>query len=238
MAMFYAAGEPLTCQQIRELDILAIEHVGIPGIVLMENASRAVAEFIYHTLIDPTRSHVVLLCGPGNNGGDGFGAARHLRNAGAQVTVVLAASRENSKGDAAINLGIYERMEGALIDASEPDGLARVRALIKTADVVVDGLLGTGTQGAPRGVIADLVRLANAAPHARRVAIDIPTGLGGDSGQVHEPCFKADATVTFVAPKAGFGAARARDVVGRVMVADIGVPRELIPGRKEISSSA
>lgn len=233
MPLFYAAGEPLTCQQIRELDILAIEHVGIPGIVLMENAARAVAEFIYPTLLDPARARVVLLCGPGNNGGDGFAAARHLRNAGADVTVVLAAAAEKIRGDAAINFGIYQRMEGALIDATRPDGLDRVREALGTADVVVDALLGTGTQGAPRGVIAELVRLANAARRVRRVAIDIPTGLDGDSGQVHDPCFRADATVTFVAPKVGFTPGAARAVVGRVVVADIGVPRELIPGRKE-----
>ncbi|MFQ5806129.1 MAG: NAD(P)H-hydrate epimerase [Phycisphaerae bacterium] len=238
MAIPYATGEALTCQEIRELDILAIEHVGIPGIVLMENAARAVADCIYQALLDPTNSHVLFFCGPGNNGGDGFVAARHLRNAGVRVTVVLAASREQSKGDAALNLGIYERMEGALLDGSEPDRFAQVRGQLDTADVIVDALLGTGSTGAPRGVMAELIRLANAAPRARRVAIDIPSGLNADTGEVSEPCFKADATVTFVAPKVGFAASSARAVLGRVVVADIGVPRELIPGRKEISSGA
>ncbi len=235
MAIPYEPGDALTCQEIRELDILAIEHVGIPGIVLMENAARAVAECIYGVLVNPSRSHVVLLCGPGNNGGDGFAAARHLRNAGVSVTVVLAAPREKSTGDAGLNLGIYERMEGTLLDASQPNGLEQVRAQVRTADVMVDALLGTGSQGAPRGVTADLIRLANAAARARRVAIDIPSGLNADTGEVSDPCFKADATVTFVAPKVGFAAPAARAVLGRLVVADIGVPRELIPGRKEIS---
>jgi NAD(P)H-hydrate epimerase len=235
MVIPYVAGEALTCQQIRELDILAIEHVGIPGIVLMENASRAVAECVYAALLDPPRSHVLVLCGPGNNGGDGFAAARRLRNAGVNVVVALAAPREKSRGDAATNLGIYERMEGTLIDASNPDGLEEVRAYAKKADVIVDALLGTGSTGAPRGVIAELIRLANAAPRARRVAVDIPSGLDADTGVVNDPCFHAEATVTFVAAKAGFTRPGAGAVVGRLVVADIGVPAELIPGRKEIA---
>jgi len=234
MAIPYQPGDALTCQEIRELDILAIEHVGIPGIVLMENAARAVAEYVHGALLNPPRSHALLLCGPGNNGGDGFAVARHLRNAGVKVTVVLAVPREKTKGDAALNLGIYERMEGTLLDATEPEGLAQVRAQARTADVIVDALLGTGSEGAPRGAMAELIRLANAAPRARRVAIDLPSGLNADTGEVSEPCFKADATVTFVAPKVGFAAGSARAVLGRVVVADIGVPRELIPGRKEI----
>jgi hydroxyethylthiazole kinase-like uncharacterized protein yjeF len=235
MAIPYEPGDALTCQEIRELDILAIEHVGIPGIVLMENAARAVAEFTYGTLPNPTHSHALLLCGPGNNGGDGFAVARHLRNAGVKVTVALATPRDKSRGDAGLNLGIYERMEGTVLDASEPEKLEPLRAQIRAADVIVDALLGTGSEGAPRGVMAELIRLANAAPRARRVAIDIPSGLSADTGEVSEPCFKADATVTFVAPKVGFAVKAARAVLGRVVVADIGVPRELIPGRKEIS---
>jgi hydroxyethylthiazole kinase-like uncharacterized protein yjeF len=238
MTIPYDAGEALTCQQIRELDILAIEHVGIPGIVLMENAARSVAECIHAALLDPPGAHVLVLCGPGNNGGDGFVVARHLRNAGVKVTVVLAAPREKSTGDAGLNLGIYERMEGTLIDATVSGELKKVRQAAGSADIIVDALLGTGSAGAPRGVIADLVKLANEAPRARRVAIDIPSGLNADTGEVGVPCFKADATVTFVAPKVGFAAESARKVVGRLIVADIGVPRELIPGRKEISSGA
>ena len=238
MTIPYSPGEALTCQQIRELDILAIEHVGIPGIVLMENAARAVAECIYAALLNPPRAEVLLLCGPGNNGGDGFVVGRHQRNAGVKVTVVLATPREKSTGDAALNLGIYERMEGVLLNATKTGELERPRALANSADVIVDALLGTGSTGAPRGTIAELIRLANDVPRARRVAIDIPSGLNADTGEVGEPCFKADATVTFVAPKVGFSGSAAREVLGRVIVADIGVPRELIPGRKEIPPGA
>ena len=238
MTIPYNPGDALTCQEIRELDILAIEHVGIPGMVLMENAARAVAECIYQALLDPVSSHVLLLCGPGNNGGDGFVAARHLRNAGVKVTVILAAAREKYRGDAALNLAIYERMEGTLLDATDESQRKAIRNQIGSSDVIVDALLGTGSSGAPRGVIAELIRLANAAPRARRVAVDIPSGLDADSGEVSEPCFRADATVTFVAAKTGFASDAAQAALGRVSVADIGVPRELIPGRKEIAPGA
>jgi NAD(P)H-hydrate epimerase len=234
MSIPYNPGDALTCQEIRELDILAIEHVGIPGIVLMENAARAVAQCIYHALLDPANSQVLLLCGPGNNGGDGFVAARHLRNAGVKVVVVLAAPRENYRGDAALNLAIYERMEGTLFNATDDKQRKEINARIADSDVIVDALLGTGSTGAPRGVIAELIKTANAASRARRVAVDIPTGLDADSGKISEPCFRADATVTFVAAKVGFAGNAARAVLGRVIVADIGAPRELIPGRKEV----
>ena len=227
----YPAGEPLTCQQIRELDVLAIEHVGIPGLVLMENAARAAAEFIYATMIEPKRSPTVILCGGGNNGGDGFVIARHLHNAGVPVTVVLATEPERLVGDARVNYEILTRMRVRLVDYRAAGQVAD--AAILSAEVVVDALLGTGATGEPRGASAELIRRANAAPRARRVAIDIPSGLDADAGTVHEPCLCADATVTFVAAKPGFSTPAAREKLGRVVVVDIGVPRELIPGRGE-----
>ncbi|MBU0639802.1 MAG: NAD(P)H-hydrate epimerase [Planctomycetes bacterium] len=232
MAIPYPPGEALTCRQIRELDVLAIEHVGIPGMVLMENAGRGVAEFVYDKLTDPRSSSVLIMCGAGNNGGDGFVVARHLRNAGVRVVVALAAARARSQGDAGLNLRILERLDADLRDAFEPAGLEAVRVEAEEADIIVDALLGTGSKGAPRGTMAELIALANAAPRARRIAIDIPSGLDADLGEVAEPCFRADATYTLLAEKLGFATAAARAVLGRVVVGDIGCPRKLIPGRK------
>jgi hydroxyethylthiazole kinase-like uncharacterized protein yjeF len=231
MTIPYPQGEALTCQQIRELDVLAIEHVGIPGLMLMENAGRGVAEFIYGTLVDPAASHALILCGPGNNGGDGFVVARHLQNAGVRVAVALAAPPEKSTGDARVNLAILERMEVGFMRAYEEPGLNAVRRAARNADVIVDALLGTGSTGAPRKTMATLIEFANSAPRAQRIAVDIPSGLDADRGEVFEPCFRAAATVTMVAPKVGFASRAAREVVGRVVVVDIGVPRGLIPGR-------
>ncbi len=232
MGIPYPPGEALTCQEIRELDVLAIEHVGIPGVVLMENAGRGTAEFIYDTLINPAAGRVTILCGPGNNGGDGFVVARHLHNADVKVDVVLAAPPEKSQGDAGVNRAILERMDLEFVHAFEPAGLDAARRAMLGADVIVDALLGTGSTGPPRKAMATLIEYANTAPRARRVAIDVPSGLDGDRGDVHEPCFRAAATVTMVAPKVGFLTPSARDVVGRIVVVDIGTPRALIPGRK------
>lgn len=230
MAIPFDPGDALTCRQIRELDILAIEHVGIPGLVLMENAGRSVAEFVFELLPDPARASVVILCGPGNNGGDGFVVARHLWNAGVPVHVFLAQAAERIRGDAATNLRIIERLELPIADASQPADRAALQAALQSADVVVDGLLGTGSQGAPRGPMAELIALANAAPRAWRVAIDLPSGLDADRGTPAEPCFRADATLTFVAAKIGFEQPAARAVLGRVVVIDVGIPRTLLPG--------
>jgi hydroxyethylthiazole kinase-like uncharacterized protein yjeF len=231
MAIPYESGEALTCQQIRELDILAIEHVGIPGMVLMENAARAVAEVVYASLLNATGSNILFMCGPGNNGGDGFAAARQLRNAGVQVCAALCAPAGRLRGDAGGNLAIYQRMGGDLLSVVGPDDLDSFHRRARSADVIVDALLGTGTSGPPRGVLAEVIRIANSVERARRVAIDIPTGLDADAGVVSDPCFQADATVTFVAEKVGFGSAAARAVLGRVVTADIGIPGDLIPGR-------
>lgn len=230
MAIPFHPGDPLTCRQIRELDILAIEHVGIPGLVLMENAGRSVAEFVHHLLPNPARASVLVLCGPGNNGGDGFVVARHLWNAGVSVRVFLAQPAERIRGDAATNLRIIERLELPITDAAQPAGRAALLAALPSADVIVDALLGTGSQGAPRGAMADLIALANSAPRARRIAIDLPSGLDADHGTPAEPCFRADATLTFVAAKVGFEQPAARAVLGRVVVIDVGIPRTLLPG--------
>ncbi|HQL54056.1 MAG TPA: NAD(P)H-hydrate epimerase [Phycisphaerae bacterium] len=232
MGIPYPPGEALTCQQIRDLDVLAIEHAGVPGLVLMENAGRAAAEFVYGALVNPRAARVAILCGPGNNGGDGFVIARHLSNAGVAIDVVLAAPPEKSTGDAGVNLRILERMGLELIRAFEERGRDAAQNAVARADLIVDALLGTGSTGAPRAVMATLIELANAAPRARGIAIDIPSGLDADRGAVQTPCFRADATVTMVAPKVGFETPAAQAVVGRVVVVDIGAPRGLIPGRR------
>lgn len=225
MSLPYESADALTVQQVRELDVLAIEHVGIPGLVLMENAGRRIAEVVYAALIHPAAERVTILCGPGNNGGDGLVIARHLHNAGVRTTVVLAVGREKLKGDAGTNLGIVERMDVPVLPAED----AGVAAAIADADVIVDALLGTGAKGDPRGALAALIEQANAAPRARRIAVDVPSGLDADTGARGSPCFAAGCTVTLLAPKVGFAEAAAQTVLGRVVVADIGVPRELIP---------
>lgn len=224
MSLPYVAPAPLTVEQVRAIDGWAIHTLGIPGPVLMENAGRAVAEVVYAALRDPVHDHVVVLCGPGNNGGDGFVAARHLLLAGVRVTAVRAATGRGA-ADAEMNRRVFESIGGVIVPATagDPDP-APLQRLIHSADVLVDALLGTGSTGAPRDVMAHLIRLANDASAARRIAIDLPSGLDAADGTVADPCLIADLTVTFVAEKTGFTTASARRVLGRVVVAGIGVP--------------
>jgi NAD(P)H-hydrate epimerase len=215
----------LSVAQVRGFDRWAIETLGLPGLVLMENAARGVAEFIGREIAARGATKVVILCGPGNNGGDGFAAARLLLNNGVVATCILAGGREKLTADAATNLHVAERLHIPVVDAAGTEAAA----LLSTADVIVDALLGTGASGPPRGVLAELVRAANAVPRALRVAVDVPTGLDADSGVLHDPCFRADATVTFVAEKTGFATSGAQEVLGRVVVVDIGVPLAAYP---------
>ena len=234
MPIPYQPGEALTCQQFREIDILAIEHLGIPGLLLMENAGRAAAEIIFSMLLRPSAEPVVILCGAGNNGGDGFVIARHLHNSGVPVTLILAANPQHLHGDAAVNFHIATRCEIPLLCTDSPEDDARIPQSIASAAIVVDALIGTGASGPPRPPMSALVTQANRAP-ARRIAIDIPTGLSADEGTIYEPCFRADATITMVAPKLAFAAVPALPFIGRVFVVEIGLPRSLIPGRQNIS---
>lgn len=228
-----AAEVPLTRQQVRRVDQVAIERYGISGVVLMENAGRGAAVWIADHL---PAGDVCILCGTGNNGGDGYVIARHLeaeyagrntaRSAAGRcsVRIVSVVDTASLRGDAAINQRIAEL-------AGLPIEVVRDQAALEQAfgspDVVLDCLLGTGASGDPRGLYADAIRLANESS-AIRVAIDLPSGLDCDRGVPGEPTFRADHTLTFVAPKVGFDQPTAKPFVGQVTVLPIGVPASLL----------
>jgi len=215
---------PLTREQIRELDRRAIEEFGIPGVVLMENAGRAVADAA--SALQPRR--VAIICGKGNNGGDGYVCARHLFNRGAQPAVLVFAQLDQIAGDAAINLEIIRRMRLDILDVTVPEQLEAVQQRLVTADLVVDALLGTGAAGEVRGIIRSGIEIINRCGKPV-LAVDIPSGLDANTGEVLGACVRADTTVTFVAPKTGFTRGRGPEHVGRVIVAEISIPRQLLP---------
>lgn len=216
----------LTRAEVREVDRLAIEEYGLPGILLMENAGANTARLLESLRIEGS---VALACGPGNNGGDGFVIARHLDAAGHAVRLLLACAADRCRGDAALNLRVAERA-GLPIDVlAEADRGAWDRALAGAA-WVVDALLGTGASGPPRGSVATAIAAIDAAraAGARVLAVDLPSGLDCDTGQVAGACVRADATATFVAAKAGFDRPGAAAFTGTVHVLGIGVPRALL----------
>jgi len=220
----------LARQEVRELDRLASEEYGVSGVVLMENAGANAARLLETPGIP---GPVVIACGRGNNGGDGFVIARHLDAAGHRVRVLLAAVPKAYAGDAATNLRIAERSGLSIICLAEADEAAWRRELAG-AVWIVDALLGTGAVGPPRGAVAiaitainDVRAAAGEAP-VRVLAVDLPSGLDADTGEAAGQCVRADLTATFVAEKAGFANPAAAALTGTVHVLGIGAPAALL----------
>lgn len=213
-----------TAAEMRELDRATIEDVGIPGVVLMESAGRQTAEAIFAELRARGRSAATIgvLCGPGNNGGDGFVIARWLLGAGHEVRTLLLAPRDRVRGDALVNLLALEHV-GGRVQVVDEAALAAHLPWLRTCDVLVDALLGTGLGSDVRGLFAAAIAgLADAA--GLRVAVDIPSGVSSDTGQVLGHALRADLTVTYGAWKHGLLHHPGAALAGRVVVADIGIP--------------
>jgi len=205
------------------VDRRAVEEFCVPGIVLMENAARAVVGVALEMLEGRSGAPVLVLCGGGNNGGDGLAVARHLHNAGWRVTVGITIDPGQYKGDAGINYRIVQAMGLAVVRAA-PEMLAEGWGL------VIDAIFGTGLDRPPREPFAALAGAVNGAG-VPVLAIDLPSGLDCDSGEVlGTACVRATRTVTFVAEKVGFANAGAGAFTGVVSVGDIGAPREVVEG--------
>ena len=212
----------LTRDEVRAIDRRAIEEFGVPGAVLMENAGRGAAEVL---LSLGARGPVVVCCGKGNNGGDGFVIARHLDNRGVPVRVLLFAKPDELTGDAAINCEIVRRSGVPLeVRGGQPVDVESLRRELAAAGWVVDALFGTGLAGAVRPPFDRVIAAINASG-AQVLAVDIPSGLDCDTGAPLGPTVRAQHTVTFVAPKTGFAETTARAWLGTVHVVDIGAPR-------------
>jgi len=249
---------PLTSRQIREVDRLAIETLNIPGLILMENAGRGAAEVIRkhvrttqatashkdkstHTPCEPAQA--AILCGGGNNGGDGYVIARHLAVAGWDVEVFAYRGIDQLTGDARINATIVQRMGIPIVERSDDAPAPALTdahiARWRNADVIVDALLGVGFTGDVREPLASWIRQINAIRAEREtraggaatpaiVAIDAPSGLDVDRGQATAATVVADLTITFVAEKAGFSSPDAKAHLGEVIIVGIGAPQTLI----------
>lgn len=223
----------VTAEQMQELDRRAVEGAGIPALTLMENAGRGVAEAAARmTEARPDRP-IVIICGRGNNGGDGFVAARHLAQMGRKPQVFLAAEQGHVSGDAGANL---RRLEEAGLAAAEVDSAEPVARACCRAGLVVDALLGTGLSGDVRGLSAELIDAINECG-APVLAVDLPSGLDADSGRRLGAAVRADETITMGLPKLGLFLHPGADYSGRVTVADIGLPADLVgdsPGVAEL----
>lgn len=226
-------GPPLilTREQSRLVDRMAIDEYGIPGMVLMENAGRGVVDVLLD--VDPQVGRVAVLCGKGNNAGDGFVIARHLEIRGVATTVLLLCPPQEFAGDARRNFEILVRADAAVVDVSTHFGVdaAALPALLDrhagSATWLVDALLGTGAQGPPREPFHTAIEWMNAQP-GRRLAVDIPSGLDCDTGERQGATVRATVTCTFAAAKPGLLAPQAAEWVGDLRVVPIGVPAKLL----------
>jgi len=217
--------------EVRAVDAWAIDKIGVPGVILMENAGRSCAELIRERLAGVDNPSVCLFCGAGNNGGDGYVIARHLLNAGFHVKVILCSEREKIRGDAKVNLDILERLAHAVeqLDMTAGGLASRIHLLAGDADMVVDALFGTGLQGELREPYRSLIDAINALGRPV-LAVDIPSGLDCDTGEPLGTAIKAAYTVTFVAVKKGFTASPdAAKYIGELYIASIGIEPKAEP---------
>lgn len=206
----------LTSDQMRVLDRNAIETLGIPGIVLMENAARSVLEAIEERYEDVAELAIAVICGPGNNGGDGFALARQLHLRGAEVDVILLSESEKLKGDALTNFRLLEPLGVNVMSWDE-------NVLLDDYDLLIDAIFGSGSDRAPEGNFRDAIHAMNEST-VPVVAIDIPSGVDASTGRVPGEAVLATLTVTLQCAKVGLVLPPGRDYAGDLLVAPISIP--------------
>jgi NAD(P)H-hydrate epimerase len=219
----------MTRDQVRAFDQWAINTLGIPGVVLMENAGRSCAELLEEKLAGLSEPKVSIFCGTGNNGGDGYVIARCLLNKGFNVKVVICGERAKIKGDAGTNLQILERLTGPVAEMKLDEENIKdvVLNFAADADIVVDAVFGTGLKGRLKETHKLLIESINKLGHPV-LAVDIPSGLDCDTGRPLGDAIKAEYTVTFVAVKKGFVQnEQAARYTGEIFTASIGLDPKL-----------
>ncbi len=212
--------------EMQEMDRLTIGETGIPGIVLMENAARGAARVFLEHFSPDEGSRVLILCGRGNNGGDGYVMARYLSQAGLKINVVVLAELDRISGDALTNLEIIKRMDPDICEVPDTSRISELRRRLGECDYIVDGIFGTGLNSRVKGFYAQVLEETNAAGKPL-MAIDMPSGLNADTGQIMGVALKADLTVTFGFPKLGQILFPGAGLVGRLARIDIGIPKSV-----------
>lgn len=227
----------LTRRQSREVDRIAIEEYGFPSIVLMENAARSAVDAMADLLVAPR--HIGVLCGPGNNGGDGLAVARHLANGGHRIRILLTAPTAAFTGDAGVNLRIAQAIGLSMNEwPGKAEDVGIFAEPLDQFELVVDALFGTGLNRPVAGDAAKLIAELNhrIRPEMPVVSLDIPSGLDGDTGRPLGACVRATMTVTFGTEKVGFDQADAKAFLGRVVVGSIGIPRAVFVRASEMAA--
>ena len=210
---------PIFRKEAQNIDKIAREKFGITTLVLMENAGRSTAE-IAQDMLDKA-GRIAIFCGKGNNGGDGFVAARHLLSKGIDVDVYLGARYNDVKNDAKVNLDILSALGLSINELIDPDTLRKID--FSPYSLIIDAILGIGLSGKIKGIAEDIIRHINNA-EALVLSIDIPSGLDADTGRILGICVEADKTITFVSSKAGMTGTNSSSYCGEIIIRDIGFP--------------
>jgi hydroxyethylthiazole kinase-like uncharacterized protein yjeF len=234
----------LTATQMREADRLTTERYGISSLQLMDNAGAATADFLHEKFDGLAQRKVVVLCGKGNNGGDGLVVARLLKQSGCSPEVILFSNPGSVEGDAGVNLKLWQQGMGELHVVTSSAEWEPVRAEFDSADLILDALLGTGLRGPVEGLLGSVIRDVNAArtkngaqnvvtpgdkgSRTSVVSVDMPSGLASDAEDFGGPVVSADFTVTLTAPKLGQMVSPRASSCGVLVVRHIGTPPELL----------
>ena len=213
----------LTSAQMKEIDRRTIEDIGIPGPVLMENAGLQVFRVLQALFPGLAGENIVIVAGKGNNGGDGLVVARHLHNHGVRPQVLLLASKEEVRGDAALNLKIARAVGVTIKEVRSASDWKKQQKLLEHASVILDAIFGTGLVKPAEGLYAQAIESINKT-RAFKLAVDIPSGLSSDTFELIGPAVRADLTVALAAPKIAHVFPPAEELVGDFIVADISIP--------------
>ena len=217
----------LNAAQMRDADRQTIDDIGIPSMVLMENAGRQVVAALEAAYDDLPQKHVAVLCGPGNNGGDGFVVARTLNQRGIDVSVFVVAAMADIKGDARLNMEILGRLGLTAVEISDEQAWDLHFSEISQCDLIVDAIFGTGLRSPLSGMMETVAADVNASG-IPVIAIDLPTGLSADQAEPIGESIHAAMTVTLAAPKHPLVLPPGESRAGSIVVADIGIPPEVI----------
>ena len=219
--------EVLNAKEMIMIDKKAIQDYGIPGTVLMENAGIQVVKALEEKFNDLAQKRVVIFAGKGNNGGDGAVVARHLHNKGLKVDIFLFAKQDETSRDLKINLNIAKKMGVPIHKIENPDQLKDFNNLLIHSHIIIDALLGTGITPPVKGIFQSVIPLLNDT-NTFVLAIDVPSGLSSDHGNVEGEVVKADMTVTFCRPKRCHFLHPAVELVGELKVVDISIPEKIV----------
>jgi ADP-dependent NAD(P)H-hydrate dehydratase / NAD(P)H-hydrate epimerase len=217
----------LNSDEMKSADKKTIEELGVPGMILMENAGIAVVNVLDQIIEDVANTKFLIVCGRGNNGGDGFVVARHLLRREANVEVLLIGQADQLKGDALANYNMFRIYSDAIHEIKDANDFNYYKELLHGSDVIIDALFGTGLTKPLTDMFAIIVEEISK-QQALIVSIDIPSGLSSDTGEIIGPCVFADITVTLAAPKWCHIFSPAEQACGEVFIADIGIPEEAL----------